>query len=395
MIIDDLTPLLEFCRPRQREIIEAVIANGGNRQTAATVLDIGIRRVFETLAAAKAQAAKRGYSPQHDLTRVVPDGFFLKGASTYYDKDGRPTGQWVKSSIDQDRQRELFDAAVAAMAESLPRLAATKPPRSTQSQLCTVYTLTDCHIGMRAWSKETLGDDWDLKIAEQAITSAMLAMLAAAPDAETGVVAQLGDWLHWDGMDAVTPTSRHQLDGDGRFGLVVKAAIRILRRVIDAALVKHKRVVLLVSEGNHDLASSVWVRNAFAALYERNKRLSVIDSELPYYVHQHGKTMVAWHHGHLKKNADLPLLMAAQFPLIWGSTTKRYCHVGHRHHVDIKEHSGMTVVQHATIAARDAYAARGGWISERQARAITYHSEFGEVGTVIVTPEMLDRAVSK
>lgn len=80
---------------------------------------------------------------------------------------------------------------------------------------------------------------------------------------------------------------------------------------------------------------------------------------------------------------------AAQYAKEWGTTTKRYCHTGHRHHVEEKEHSGMTVVQHATIAARDAYAARGGWFAERKIKAITYHKEYGETSSVTVTPEML------
>ena len=52
----------------------------------------------------------------------------------------------------------------------------------------------------------------------------------------------------------------------------------------------------------------------------------------------------------------------------------------------------MMVVQHATIAARDAYAARGGWIAERKIKAIIYHTAFGEVSTVTCTPEMLEAA---
>lgn len=88
----------------------------------------------------------------------------------------------------------------------------------------------------------------------------------------------------------------------------------------------------------------------------------------------------------------VPLLFASQYSKEWGATTKRYAHTGHRHHVEEKEHSGMTVVQHATIAARDAYAARGGWIAERKIKAITYHAEYGETGTITVTPEMLKEA---
>ena len=52
----------------------------------------------------------------------------------------------------------------------------------------------------------------------------------------------------------------------------------------------------------------------------------------------------------------------------------------------------MSVVQHSTLAARDAYAARGGWMNDRQCTAITYHSEFGQVCRNTVTPEMLAAA---
>lgn len=40
----------------------------------------------------------------------------------------------------------------------------------------------------------------------------------------------------------------------------------------------------------------------------------------------------------------------------------------------------------------DAYAARGGWVAERQATAMTFHSRFGLVARNTVTPEMLEAA---
>jgi hypothetical protein len=142
-------------------------------------------------------------------------------------------------------------------------------------------------------------------------------------------------------------------------------------------------------EGNHDEAGSVWLRHMLAALYEDEPRLTVNDSELPFYVSQWGEVMIGFHHGHKVKNEQLPLLFAAQFPKMWGETTKRAIHCGHRHHVDEKEYNGVTVVQHPTLAARDAYAARGGWIADRAIQAITYHRKFGQVGRVYVCPEML------
>lgn len=341
--------------------------------------------------AEETQAALKGFAPDQDMTHLVPSPFIVKGTSTYYDRDGNKAGQWVKTALDGERVEAAMLAAVEAMAATMPRVKPVRKPKHTLDSLCTLYTLTDCHVGMKAWAPET-GADWDLEIAEQTLTGAVEYLIEASPPARTCLINQLGDWLHFDSLAQITPTSGHLLDADSRYPKVVSVATRILRRVIDTALLKHERVVVLMAEGNHDLASSVWLRHLFSLLYENQPRVKVMDSELPYYVHTHGKTMLAFHHGHLKKNDQLPLLFASQYPHEWGATTKRYAHTGHRHHVEEKEHSGMTVVQHATIAARDAYAARGGWIAERKIKAITYHSEYGETGTITVTPEMLQAA---
>ncbi|WP_429499889.1 hypothetical protein [Paraburkholderia youngii] len=381
----------EFADARELELLNAVIEHG-SPNAAGKALGLHHSSIIRALDALQIRAAKMGFSPRHDMTHVVPDGFRVKGVSTYYDDEGKPRGQWVKSVVDRDRMEAIMREAVAAMAETLPRVSPAPAPHKTDSALCNVYTLTDCHVGALAWHKEG-GADWDVKIAERTLTAAFCHMVNSAPQASVGLIAQLGDFLHSDGSGGllpITPMHGHVLDQDGRFSKIVSAAIRILRRIVDFALQKHEKVVVLLAEGNHDMASSIWLRAMFAALYENEPRVQVIDSELPYYVYQHGSTMLAFHHGHLKKNDALPLLFASQFPKVWGETAKRYVHCGHRHHVEEKEHSGMTVIQHPTIAARDAYAARGGWMSERSATAITYHSQFGQVARNTVTPEMFE-----
>jgi hypothetical protein len=316
------------------------------------------------------------------------DTFIVTGRSTLRDRNGEVVAEWTKTSLDRDAEERARQAAFQALCERLPRVERLKAPDATEKRLATVYTLTDCHVGMLAWHREG-GDDWDISIAERTLLGCFQAMIDAAPNAELAIVNQLGDFMHYDGLLAVTPTSGHHLDADGRFEKMVEAAIRILRQIVNMALAKHGRVHMVLAEGNHDIASSIWLRKMFKALYEDEPRLSVDDSALPFYALQHGEVMLAFHHGHLKKNDQLPLLFASQFSKMWGMTTKRYAHTGHRHHVEEKEWSGMTVCQHPTLAARDAYAARGGWIAERAAQAITYHAEHGEVGRVRVSPEMV------
>jgi hypothetical protein len=379
--------LLQYATAGQAKYINAINALGSvleaskNLHVAQSTMERAIREV-------KARAALEGHAPGHFDQGVAP-GYVMGKVTVQRAADGSVERTWERQSPEQVRNNQAIREAYEAMASDVVRVQPTKLAKTCDSKLATLYTLTDSHVGMLAWAKEG-GADWDLEIAEQTLVGCFAQMVQASPDAAVGFVNQLGDFLHYDSAVApVTPQHGHILDSDGRFSKMVTTAVRILRKVISLALTKHQKVVVLMAEGNHDMASSVWLRVMFKALYENEPRVEVIDSELPYYVYQHGKTMLAFHHGHLKKPDQMPILFAAQFPKVWGSTTKRYAHCGHRHHVEEKEHSGLTVIQHATLAARDAYAARGGWISERSVSSITYHSEYGQVARNTVTPEMI------
>lgn len=379
--------LKEWATPKQAEYIDAVNQHGSNRK-AATALKVARNSVDESIRAVKKKAAAAGYAPEAKMYHAVPAPFMVKGVSTMYDADGNVRAQWVKSKLDNAQVEAAMREAVDALMQEVPRAKPAASPKSVMAELCNLYTITDYHVGMRAWAPET-GADWDLDIAEDVLVKAFTQAIASSPKAAVAVVNQLGDFLHFDSLMPVTPASGHLLDADSRYSKVVRVATKLLRVVIDLALANHERVIVLMAEGNHDTASSVWLRHLFSLLYENEPRVQVIDSEFPYYVHQHGSTMLAFHHGHLAKNAQLPLIFAAQFPQVWGSTTKRYVHVGHWHHVEEKEHAGMKVVQHATLAAADAYASRHGYLSEREITTITYHSKYGQVARTTVCPEML------
>mgnify|MGYP000879395556 CR=1 FL=1 len=388
-IYEHAETLRTFATDSDLRYLDALARNEGNQVRAAA--DLGVHRstLRNALRNLAGRAARRGWSPPHDMTRTVPDPFVVRGVSTYYNKDGQAAGQWVKSRLDDQRVEVLLREIAAGMAEGLQRLDPVTPPKGPLADdLCNLFVLTDCHLGMLAWHKEG-GADWDIKIAEATIRGAFERMLAMAPPAGKAVIAQIGDFLHWDGLEPVTPRSGNVVDADTRFTKVVRTAIRLLRGIVDLALSKFGEVVLLNEEGNHDIASSVWLRELFAALYENEPRLTVLDSPLPYHAIEHGNTMLGFHHGHLRRGESLCLLMAAQFPEIWGRTTKRYIHTGHRHAPEVSGHPGVRLIQHPTIAARDAFAARGGWLSERVASVITYHRDFGVLAENFVTPEML------
>jgi hypothetical protein len=382
--------LYQYTTPRQRQILEAIDRLGSAR-AASIELGMNIGGASETYLAVKKKAAKKGYAPEHDFTRPVPDGYVAKGVSTYYNAEGKPAGQWVKASLSHQALVDAIKEAVDGFKDEIPPAVSTTAPVSSEEHLCNLYTFTDYHLGMLAWHKEG-GSDWNISIAEKTIIAALIQMVNQSPTAHTAMVNIQGDFLHTDGKTPVTPASKHVLDADSRFPKIRRSAIRIIRSLVAICLQRHQEVYLVIAEGNHDEESAGWLADLFAVHYEDEPRVTVNDSVLPFYVFEWGSVMLGIHHGHKVKNESLPLLFAAQFPQEWGRTTRREIHCGHRHHRDEKEYNGVTVVQHPTLAARDAYAARGGWIADRAAWAITYHKKYGAVGRVMITTEMLEDA---
>ena len=383
--IDDA--LFAYATPRQREVLEAVNIHG-SAKAASIALGINVGAASDAYIAVKKKAAMHGYAPENDFTRPVPQGYVTKGVSTYYNSEGKPSGQWVKASLTHEALVDAMRETVAGFKDQIQPADIVAAPAACQDHLCNLYTFTDYHLGMLAWHQEG-GADWSIAIAEKTILAALVQMVNQSPNAHTAVLNIQGDFLHTDGKMPVTPASRHVLDADSRFPKIRRAAIRIIRSLMAVCLQRHQEVYLIIAEGNHDEESSGWLADLFAVHYEEDPRVTVNDSVLPFYVFEWGSTMIGVHHGHKVKNESLPLLFAAQYAAIWGRTHRREIHCGHRHHRDEKEYNGVTVVQHPTLAARDAYAARGGWIADRAAWAITYHKEYGAVGRVMVTTEML------
>lgn len=368
------------------ELIAAVEQHGSIAKAAAA---LGIHQ--RTAERKLQRAAQRGHSPQHDMTHLVPEGYRVRGVSTLYDGEGKPRMQWVKSQIDSDAIQAIVDAAVAGLSEEIPREPARPAPRGTRDELLNQYTITDYHLGMLAWGEET-GADWDLAIAEDMLVRWFAQAIAIAPAARYAVFAQMGDFLHWDGLDAVTPMHKNLLDADTRFQKLVRVAIRVIRRVIGMLLEKHEIVYVLMAEGNHDPASSIWLRELLHAMYEHEPRVIVERSPDPYYCIEHGDCALFYHHGHKRKVTNIDAVFAAKFRDVFGRTKFAYAHMGHLHSVDVKETPLMLIEQHRTLAAPDAYASRGGWLSGREAQVITYHKRFGEVGRVRVSNLMVDAA---
>lgn len=325
---------------------------------------------------------------------AAPETHVLGKMTVQRDPEGRVVQDWVRYSPDAQAQAAAMAAVASGLRDDLPRAEVVAAPTHAVDALLNLYVLTDAHLGALAWGEETGSADWDLTIAERVIDDWFAAAVDLAPPSGTAILAQLGDLLHWDGFESVTPTNRHVLDGDSRFDKMVRVAIRLIRKIVRRLLAKHEHVHLVMADANHDPASGSWLRGWLAAHYEDEPRITVDDSAGTYYAYRHGNVSLFLHHGHRRKIGDVDSVFAGRYREIYGATKYSFAHLGHLHSDELKTTNLMKVERHETLAAPDAYAANGGWLSGRSAKVITYSAEHGEVARLTLTPGMVAGAAA-
>ncbi len=358
------------------EELVAAVEDHGSQDKAAKALGINRRTLERRLA----NMRRRGWSPEHDIKNPVPDGFHLKGASTLYGPDGEQKLQWIKSSIDHERQAEIMEEIVRSMMRDIPARKTPKLSSYPDEDLLTSYPIVDSHIGMLAWGRE-VGTDWDMSIASDRMIKAFQHLVANSPASGQCIIENLGDYFHAENMEGVTNRSRNPLDMDSRFGKMIDIGVDVIVAMIDEALKRHETVHLANLRGNHDETASIVMNSCLAKMYSKDKRVIVDPSPSVFKYHRFGKVMIGMHHGHTTKMTALPGVMAMDRAKDWGDTIHRYWHTGHIHHKTLKgkEENGCYVESFRTLIPGDSHSHDHGYRSMSDATAIIYHKEFGEI----------------
>lgn len=368
------------------EELREELANGMTNKAIAEKYGMNIRNV-ELRRSKLAKSGELHGNP--GIKKLVPDGYMVKGTSTMIDAEGNEKIRWVKTSVDNERLEVLMEQAREAFCSELPKAdSVNHSGNEVNSELMTLYPIFDIHIGMMAHRHES-GENYDTNTAEKLMGSYFDHAISVSPASEKAVILVGGDFLHSDGLEAVTPASGHCLDQDSRYAKLVYVAIRSIRGAVEKMLKKHKEVEIQIIEGNHDQSGMIWLRAAMAAFYERESRVFVDTSPAIMHKTRFGSTLLGYTHGHTMKKAEGRLAaMATDYRKDFGECEFVYCHSGHFHHATVTECTLGIDEVHPALASKDAYAARGGWRSYRQAAAIVYHKNFGEVGRHIYRPGM-------
>jgi hypothetical protein len=370
--------LLEYCTTeRQREAIQAVIDIGIIDRAAAKVgMDkSGLRRVIRNL---KGKAARAGYAPDHGMTHEAAPSFAIKKVSTMYGDDGEIKLQWVQSSPEAEQMQEAVSCYIEGL---ISEQQARKPVKVSENikhdpELLTKIYIGDAHIGAYCYAKETKHTDYDSDNAVSMHEKALDYLIDRAEHTETGVIVDVGDYMHANGQSETTFKGT-KVDVDTRHSAVMFKAAMLMRYAIEKALLKFKKVIVVIARGNHNDDSAIAIQLAISFYYENEPRVTVPPNHGYYHYMEYGKWLFGTTHGDKQKPASLAANMARDMPEAWGRTTHRLWETGHFHIEQVKTYPGVKVKTFAAITPPDGWHASMGYGGDGEMEMITFRKSGG------------------
>ncbi len=310
----------------------------------------------------------------------IPPGHMVKGVSVQTNAAGEVIQQWTKTREGERDPLEVVRVLQEAWAQwKAPGLGPVLKPSHTKEELLALIHIGDAHLNLLAHESEG-GAESNLEIGRDQLLAALRELIHLLPAAGVCVIQQLGDFLHNDNQSNGTPKSGNQLDVSSRYWKALKIAGWAHVAFIKMALEKFGKVYIHVVPGNHDENTAHAIAMGVAMYFHDEPRVVVAPTQAPFYVHVHGVNMIASCHGHKAKGRDAVALISASYSKEWGETKTghRRLDMGHVHHKEQYEYSGMTVTYHNTLAASDGYHT-GRYVSSKTLTADVLHRDWGRV----------------
>lgn len=336
------------------------------RSTAVYGKDGSLAREYVTQAKAPGRVAE------------IPAGHDVKGYSILKDSTGRVTQEWLKTREADCDPTLLAQTLRDVMLDARGPSGIVLPEADRDEDLLTVYLVSDLHLGMMAHGAEC-GEDYDLRIASEMIRREVGRLMTMAPPSKHAVLLFLGDFFHQNDQRNATPRSGHALDVDGRWRKVYGVGARVAIGLSRAVAERHENVEVAFLPGNHDEDAALTLAVALELHFEEQARITVAAGSGIHWFRRFGRCLLGATHGHTMKPDRMAMMLATDRARDWGETDHRHFFFGHIHHETAKEVGTVRCESFTSPAAKDAYAAAGGYRSGRSVNAVTFHREDGEI----------------
>lgn len=192
--------------------------------------------------------------------------------------------------------------------------------------------LFDLHLGKRCWGEEVGGADYNLDIAENIFVDAVRELLGRVEHFQIErILFPVGqDFFQCDNSANETSHGTVVDSVDDRLSKVFRTGCRAVMKALDACREIADTEVIWVP-GNHDTTTSWFLCEVLDARYHADKHVTVDAGPTHRKYRKYGPTLLAYTHGRDEKIRDLPLIMAAEQPVMWSETKYRHWRCGHFH----------------------------------------------------------------
>ncbi len=333
--------------------------------------------------------AKKKYNEGKQAPIDNPHGLSTKSTCVLYktDESGNVVfdREWRKMEPALDAVQRVVEG-LCAQVEGLGKVKKRKPKKSDNDNMLFELDIFDPHVGMYAAERQTLESDYDCDIAAKRMVEAAESLAARANRPKKVVIVFGGDLMHMDTRDFRTSStqSNHVLDVDTRYQRVVQYVVASCTDVVQIAAALGSDVEIVITPGNHDWHSCVWLISVLRAFYSRCDNITVNMQESDRKAIVWGDNLLLWTHGDKIAPVKWPAIIAAEWAQLWGLTKYRYLKMGHVHHqktiapVVVNEQAGLVVEYLAALCPADTWHSSAGFVgTQRGASAFEYHKKHG------------------
>lgn len=284
--------------------------------------------------------------------------------------------------VEEARARLAIEDFIADAKKQAPKYPTLKYKKTRG--LVYEVDMPDIHFGKLTWREES-GDDYDIKIAREIVTSTLERLLSYAE--HFGVERILfpfgNDFFNVDNIDNTTTHGTPQQE-DTRWRKTFREGKRLAVSMIDRCL-SIAPVDVLVIPGNHDEQRSFFLGEVLDAQYSKAKHVTVDNGAKKRKYRHFGNVLLGFTHGYHEKIKKLPSIMPIEEPGAWAKSTHREWHLGDKHHKEDFLHrtndlDGVTIRLLRSLSATDVWHFDKGYIgAPRSAEAFLWDPHDGLV----------------
>ena len=261
-----------------------------------------------------------------------------------------------KNGVSLDKVREDIIKAMDKHSPSYPKIKRTKQ----KDPHLLVIDPADIHIGKLSSSFET-GEEYNSQIAVRRVKEGIQGIIQKANGFNIDKILFVGgnDILHIDEPHRKTTAGTPQ-DTDGMWYENFLTAKKLYVDVLES-LLSIADIHFVYNPSNHDYISGFMLSDSIQSWFRKSKNITFDCSIAHRKGFKYGNNLIGTTHGDGAKQADLPLIMANEFPQWWADTKHRYVYTHHIHHKSSKDYHGITVESLRSPSGTDSWHHRKGY----------------------------------